>query len=127
MTDTSSWPDEEPSEGEEGKVGVSDGVEVGDGDSKGSCLRRRTGAETVVNCVVVMTCSTVDVTVEAWNCVAVAGPWVTQTGVNVEQREKGDEAKRIADRKRNLSADSEIADGQLGVLIHWPMSNMGLG
>lgn len=89
MTDTSFWAAEpEPDEGSsEGEVGVSDGVGVGDGDEESSCLRRRTGAETVVNCVVVMTCSMVDVTVEAWNCVAVASPWVTKAGVNVERRE----------------------------------------
>ncbi len=99
MTDTSFWaaerePDEGASEGDEG--GISDGVGVGDCYGDSSCLRRRTGTETVVNCVVVMTSSMVDVTVEAWNCVAVAGPWVTQAGVNVERRENGDAVKRIA-------------------------------
>ena len=92
MTDTSFWaaerePDEGSAEGDEGRVSISDGVEVGDGDEVSACLRRRTGAVTVVNCVVVITCSMIDVTVEAWNCVTVAGPWVTQTGVKVERRE----------------------------------------
>ena len=91
MTDTSFWaaerePDEGPA-GDEGRVSISDGEEVGDGDEESACLRRRTGAVTVVYCVVVITCSMIDVTVEAWNCVAVAGPWVTKTGVNVERRE----------------------------------------
>jgi len=94
MTDTSFWVEGEPdgeSAGDEGEVGISDGDSVGGGEV--ACLRRRAGAGTVLNCVVMMTCSTADVTVEAWNCVAVADPWVTQTGVNVEQREKSDEGK----------------------------------
>jgi hypothetical protein len=35
--------------------------------------------------------------------------------------------KSEADRKRNLSEDPEMADGRLDILIHQPMSDMGLG
>jgi hypothetical protein len=70
MTDTSFWAveresDEGAAEGDEEGVGILAGVEVGEGDGEVACLRKRTGAATVVNCVVMMTCSTVDVTVEA--------------------------------------------------------------
>lgn len=70
MTDTS-FSDAELDD-EVAEAGDEDAVEFGDGEA--SCLRKRAGAVTVVSSEVVITCSMVDVTVEAWNCVAVAGP-----------------------------------------------------
>lgn len=121
MTDTSFSEVERESRDEAAEAEV--GVEFGE-DEEVACLRKRAGAVTVVSSVVVITCSMVDVTVEAWNCVAVAGPWVRYIGVNAGEKKA---MKSGADRKSNLSADSEMPDGRLDVLIHWPCRPRALG
>ena len=121
ITDTSCWV---PESGEEaggvGDEGV--GSEGGVSGGGGSCLRKRAA---FVNCVVVMTCVMVDVTVETWKCVAVAGPWVTHVGVNLERSKNGDE-KRSGSQEQPLG---RLGDGRWSIRRSYPpaMSVTGLG
>lgn len=85
MTDTSFSEAERESDGDASEVGEG---RSSVGEDGAFCLRKRAAAATVVSVVVVMTCSMVDVTVEAWNCVAVADPWVRYTGVNPAERKR---------------------------------------